>query len=159
MQKEAEFKEIVRILRTDIDGNKPIYYALTKIKGISYMFSNAVVKVLGLDPKRKIGTLSEDEIKKIEDCILNPKKYGIPSWLYNRRRDFETGEDKHVAGPDLDIVVEFDIRRLRKIRCYRGLRHAWHLPVRGQRTKSGYTFPPYRKQRRTLTVGVRRKKK
>ena len=39
---------------------------------------------------------------------------------------------------DLDIQKEFDIKRLKKIKSYRGLRHAQGLPVRGQRTRSHF---------------------
>ncbi len=153
-----EVRNIVRIAGTDIDGNLPIERALWRIKGIGFMFAHAVRVALGIDKNKKIGELSEEELEKLEDCIKNPQRYGIPSWLYNRRKDYETGEDRHLVTSDLDLTVEKDLDRLKKIKSYRGIRHSMHLPVRGQRTKSGYTYPPYRKHKRGRTIGVGKKK-
>ncbi len=131
-----EFHAIVRIFSTNIDGNKKAGIGLTKIRGIDVMFSNAVLNVAGIPFDRKIGELSEEEIKKIEEIVKSPSKYNIPSFLYNRRKDPETGEDTHVVGSELRFQNDFDIRRMKRIRSYVGLRHSWHLKVRGQRTKS-----------------------
>ncbi len=154
----TEFKHIVRIAGTDLDGSKPVYIALKGIKGVSFMFSNAVAKALNIDRRKKLGELSEKEIQKIEEALFNPIKYGIPPFLLNRRKDYATGEDKHLVSSDLELTQDMDIKRLQKIKSYRGIRHALHLPVRGQRTKSGYTRPPFRKQRRQMVVGVKRRK-
>jgi small subunit ribosomal protein S13 len=62
----------------------------------------------------------------------------IPSFLKNRQKDFTTGKDEHLFGPDLTLKGEFDIKRLRKIKSYKGIRHTNKLPVRGQRTKSHF---------------------
>ncbi len=150
-QTQQEIKGIVRIAGTDIDGNRPVYIGLRKVKGISFMFSNAICKVLGLDPKAKIGSLSEETIKKIEDVINNPQKYGIPSWLLNRRKDWKTGKDLHLVSSDLEFAQKQDIKRLIDIKAYRGIRHMYGLKVRGQRTRST--------GRKGRTVGVVRKKK
>jgi len=150
-KKEGEIKGIVRIAGKDIKGERSIYLGLTDIKGISFMFSNAICQVLGLDPRAKIGTLDEETIKKIEDVIANPKKYGIPTWLLNRRKDIVTGEDKHLVMSDLDFAKKSDIQRLIDIQAYRGIRHMLGLKVRGQRTRST--------GRKGRTVGVIRKKK
>jgi len=150
--KKEEFRQIVRIMDVDVDGNKSIYLALKKVKGISFSFANAICNLMGIDRKRKVGTFSEEEIEEIEKLIKNPK--GIPKWLYNRRKDYDTGEDKHLVSSDVDLQKEFDIKRLKKIKCYRGMRHALGLPVRGQRTKSHF------RKGRTLGVmkkGVKRK--
>jgi len=97
------------------------------------------------------GYLTDEEVKKIEEVLNDPAKFGIPSWMFNRRKDYYTGEDKHIIESDLTIARQEDINRLKKIRCYRGIRHELGLPCRGQRTKS--TF------RRGSTVGVSRRKK
>ncbi|RLG17601.1 30S ribosomal protein S13 [Nanoarchaeota archaeon] len=154
----TEFRHIVRIAGTDLDGSKPVYIALKGIKGVSFMFSNAVAKALNIDRRKRLGELSEKEIQKIEEALSNPIKYGIPPFLLNRRKDYATGEDKHLVSSDLELTQDMDIKRLQKIKSYRGIRHALHLPVRGQRTKSGYTRPPFRKQRRQMVVGVKRRK-
>ncbi len=157
MEKEEE-KVIVRICGVDLDGNLPIERGLWRIKGVGFSFAHAVRRALGYPPEKKLKELSEDEIKKVEDCIRNPQKYGIPSWLFNRRKDYETGVDMHLTGGDLDVVTERDIERLKKIECWRGIRHELHYPVRGKKTKPGYTFPPYRKHKRGMVVGVGKKK-
>ena len=143
-------KQIVRLINVDIPGNTQIYYALTKIKGISYSFSNAICNVMDIEKTRKIGELSSEEIKKIQDIIKNPKQYNIPSFLYNRRKDLITGEDKHLIAADLKLQTELDIKRLKRIKSYRGIRHALGLPVRGQRTKAHF--------RKGRAVGVIKKK-
>jgi len=151
MAQKQEFRGIVRIAETDIKGDRPIYLGLTDIKGISFMFSNAICEILGLDPKMKTGMLSEEQIKKIEDVIKNPLKYGVPEWLCNRRKDIVTGETKHVVASELEFVKREDIKRLINMRAYRGVRHMYGLKVRGQRTRST--------GRKGRTVGVVRKKK
>jgi len=130
-----ESEKIVRIMQTDMAGEKQLYVGLTKIKGVSWSFSNAVCNKLGIDRKRKITSLTEEEIKKIENFIKNPE---LPAFLLNRRKDFDTGENLHLNTTDLELRREFDVKRLKKIRSYRGLRHALGQPVRGQRTRSHF---------------------
>ena len=149
-QKEQEFELLVRILGYDIPGNKNIYSGLTKIKGISWSISNAVCNKLKLPKSKKISDFSKPEIAQIESFI---KELPLPAFLKNRRFDPETGETKHYFGVDLDMKKEFDIKRLRKIRSYRGIRHALGLPVRGQKTRSHF-----RKKSNKQSVGVSRKK-
>lgn len=133
---EEKYKErMIRILSEDIEGGMTVYAGLTKIKGISWSLANAVCKVLKIDKNRKAGSLTDAEVKKISEFIKNPQ---IPSFILNRRFDFETGKDKHLTGTYLELQKEFDIKRLKKIKSYRGIRHAAGLPVRGQRTKSHF---------------------
>jgi len=134
-QNKAYDERIVRIISKDIEGKMKIYPGLTKIKGISWTMANAICKKLGIDKDRKIGSLIEEEVKKISEFVKNPD---LPNYLKNRNADFETGEDKHLTGSDLDLEKEFDVKRLKKIRTYRGLRHSIGLPMRGQRTKSNF---------------------
>ena len=134
----AKVKDIVRIIDKDIDASLPVYYGLTKVKGVSWMFSNAVLAALNIPKTKKLSELTEEEIEKIEDALKNPSKYNIPSWLYNQKKERYTGEDKHYVGPDLDLKTELNIRRLKKIRAYRGIRHEMSLPVRGQSTKTHF---------------------
>lgn len=133
---EEKYKErMIRILSEDIEGGMTVYAGLTKIKGISWSLANAVCKVLKIDKNRKAGSLTDVEVKKISDFIKNPR---IPSFIFNRRFDFDTGKDRHLTGTDLELQKEFDIKRLKKIKSYRGIRHSANLPVRGQRTKSNF---------------------
>jgi len=148
-KKAVGTEKMIRVFQTDIDGGKNIMVSLTKIKGVSWSFANALCYKLKLDKQRKIGSLSEQEIKKIEDFIKNPE---LPSFLLNRRKDLDTGKDIHLNTTDLELRKDFDIKRLKKIRSYRGLRHALGQPVRGQRTKSHF-------RKRGKVVGVLHKGK
>ncbi|MEK6875385.1 MAG: 30S ribosomal protein S13 [Nanoarchaeota archaeon] len=150
MQETKQEERIVRILSKDIEGRMRIYPGLTKIKGISWSMANAICISLKLDKNRKIGSLTEQEIHKINDFVKNPK---LPIFLVNRKFDPETGKDRHLIGSDLDLRHEFDIKKLKKIKSYRGLRHTLGQPVRGQRTKAHF-----RKNRRK-SAGINKKKK
>lgn len=141
-------KELVRIANCDIEGKKVVYHALRKIKGVSYAFSNAVCEVAKVQKNQQIGTLSDEQVKQIEDTIKNPES--VPEFMRNRRKDSSTGKSVHITGTDLKLRTEFDIRHLKKIKSYRGMRHAYGLPVRGQRTKGNF--------RRGAAVGVQKKK-
>lgn len=148
-RKEHRMKEIVRVAETDLDGTQPVNRAIRNVKGVSFMFSNIISKISGLGNK-KLADLSESEQNKIEDIINNPQKYDIPVWMYNRRSDPTDGKNKHLSVSDLEFTTKMDINRLKKIRCYRGVRHAAGLPVRGQKTKSSF--------RKGKIVGVVKKK-
>ena len=132
------FKHIIRIANTDLKGEKPLFMALQKIKGVSFMFANALCVAAGLDPLRKAGSLSDEEEAQLNKVIAEPDAHGIPNWLLNRRKDLETGLDLHLIGGDIKFYKENDINLLRKIKSYRSLKHAARLPVRGQRTKSNF---------------------
>ena len=142
-------KSIIRILGADISGEASIYPGLTRIKGVSWSFSNALCTFLGIDKKRKISSLNASEIEKISSFMKKP--VGLKDFLLNRRRDIETGEDKHLITSDLELQRDFDIRRMKQTRSYKGWRHALGQPVRGQRTRSHF--------RKGRSIGVQRAKK
>jgi len=150
LSSKKEDERIVRILSKDIEGGMKIYAGLTKVKGVSWSMANAICKVLKIDKNRKIGSLNDDEVKKITAFMKNSE---VPEYIKNRRNDFETGENKHLIGSDLELKKEFDIKRLKKIKCYRGLRHSVGLPLRGQRTRSNF------RKNRSKGVGIKKKKK
>jgi small subunit ribosomal protein S13 len=145
-----QVKGIVRISGVDVKGETQLFTSLNRIKGVSGALANAVCRVHNFDRNRKIGTLTDEEIKKIEETIKNPSKFGIPSWMFDRRKDLESGEDRHMVGSDLKFMQEQDIKRMIRIKSYKGVRHMFGLPVRGQRTRSSF--------RKGRTVGVVRKK-
>ena len=152
-KKEKERQTIaslVRISSTDIRGEKNLYAGLSRIKGVSFAISNAICHKLGLNKTKKVSDLSKEEIKKIEETLKN---LDVPEYLKNRRKDIETGEDLHLSTSDLDLQKEFDIKRLKKVKSYKGLRHSRGLPVRGQRTRSHF-----RKKGKNKAVGVKTKK-
>ena len=108
---------------------------LTKIRGVGYMFANTIINVLKINPDQRIGYLSPEQIKSIESIIKNPSASNFPSWFLNRRKDVETGEDKHLITSDIAFTVRNDIEREKTSGSWRGIRHMFGLKVRGQRTR------------------------
>ena len=144
---KQDVKRIVRLMSTDIDGNLSVERALRKIKGVSFMFSRAVCTSTGIDKKRKVGTLADNERKNLENFITSPS---LPAWMMNRRKDPETGKDTHLTMAELSLRKREDINIMKKMHSYKGVRHELGQPVRGQRTRS--TF------RTKKSVGVSKKK-
>jgi len=143
--KGKDFRYIVRIANTDLDGNRSVVYALTGIKGVGVRIAEIIADQVGVPRTEKIGNLSEQQVERIEE-ILNTLGQVAPPWLLNRQKEFYTGEDIHVFGADLDVSRRGDINRMKMIRCYKGIRHEQGQKVRGQRTRSN--------GRTGLTVGV-----
>ena len=151
--KDKYEEKVIRILSEDIEGKINIYSGLTRIKGISWSTSNAICKTLGIDKSKKIGSLTNDEIKKLTEFIKGLDEKNIPFFLINKQNEFETGKNKHLTGTDLELKTEFDIKRLKKIKSYRGIRHSAGLPTRGQRTRSNF------RKNRKKGVGIKKKSK
>ena len=149
-QQQRRNIQIVRVAETDLDGAKTVAASIKEIKGVSHMFANAVAHAYPLADK-KVLDLSEEEIKQLEDVVFNPQKYGIPRWMYNRRLDPDTGQDKHLAVSQLQLAHTTDINKMKKMKSYKGVRHSLGLPVRGQRTRSSF-------REKGKTIGVRRAK-
>lgn len=145
---EKEFNYLVRVFNTDLDGNKALLYALCKIKGVGLMYANATCKIAGVDPMQKTGYLSDGDVQKLDAVLKDTSKY--PTWLFNRQKDIETGKDIHLFTSDLQFTQEADVKNMQMTKSYRGLRHQWRLPLRGQRTKSNF--------RKTKTANSRKKK-
>jgi len=131
-----EYRHILRIIDADVEGTLKTSYALTKIKGLSLSLANAILKKAGLNPDKRAGFLTEAEIEKMEEIIKDPARYGLPSWLLNRRKDPDTGKDMHVISADLVLKTKMDIEQMKDMKSWRGYRHAYGLKVRGQRTKT-----------------------
>lgn len=145
-----EFRHIIRIADTDLDGTKKVAYALTGIRGIGLRLAHIIVEKAGLDPETHLGLLPDAKVDKIEEVMENPMKYGVPGWLLNRSKDQETGKDRHLIGPDIDLQVKSDVEMMQRVRSWRGFRHAHGLKVRGQRTKTTG------RKKKTLVVKRRR---
>lgn len=132
----SEFRHILRIIDTDVDGTLKIPYALRKIKGIGINLAYAILKKAGVNPDTRAGYLTEAEVEKIEEVIRNPAKFGLSEWLLNRRKDIESGESLHLISADLVLRTKMDIDKMKEIKSWRGYRHSYGLKVRGQRTKT-----------------------
>jgi small subunit ribosomal protein S13 len=144
-----DFKFIVRMVNTDIDGEKRVLDGITSIKGINYRLSLILTDQLNVPHNKLMGDLTDDEVAKLTELIEEIPS-NLPVWLLNRQRDLETGEDTHAISTDLEMTQREDINLLRKIRSYRGIRHETGQKVRGQRSRSN--------GRSGATVGVSRKK-
>ncbi len=149
-----EFKHLLRVASTDLDGNKKIVIAMKKIKGVDVMLANAICHQTGVDKNAKAGNLSDADAEKLTKALTGVTDGKIPAWLLNRRKDPETGLDKHILGPDVLFTLDGDIKKLKKIKSNKGFRHQWGLPVRGQRTKSNF-----RRNKGKGSLGVKKKSK
>ncbi len=150
-EQKQELKYFVRISNTDLDGNKPIQNALIKIKGISAMFSHAILSVAKIEMKKKAGYLSDEQANKLDEIIKEPSKFGIPPWMFNRKKDPEDNTDKHLVGSTLTFTQDNDVKMMKKIKSYKGVRHSLGLPVRGQRTRSNF------RKNKGKVMGVKKK--
>ena len=151
----ADFKHIVRVVNTDLDGKRQIKDSLRKIKGVGFVLANAVCKFSNIDERKITGNLSDTEVKRIENILQKPLDNKIPIWMLNRRKDMDSGEDLHLFGATLKWQLENDIKMMRKVKSYKGMRHAVGLTVRGQKTKSNFR----KKKGKGKSLGVQRKKK
>ena len=124
---------MARLLGVDIPNRKKIEYSLRYVYGIGPTRSKSVLEEAEIDPNLRTQDLSEQDLSKIMNVIL---------------------ERKYLVEGDLRREVTSNLKRLQSIRSYRGLRHQRGLPVRGQRT---ITNARTRKGGRK-TVGVVRNK-
>lgn len=148
-QENPDFKYIVRIANTDLDGKYQVIPALAVVKGLGLRTAAIVANRAGVNAYQKIGNLSDGDVELLQTEVEKLVD-DLPSWMLNRRKDVDTGEDLHLIGSDLDQKLRDDLNRLKKIRTTRGVRHETGQKVRGQRSKSN--------GRTGLTLGVQRKK-
>lgn len=127
---------MVRIAGVSIPEKKNIEYALSYIHGIGLFRSREILEQVQVSRDKKVSELKSEEISRIRDLI--EKRFQIEGEL---RRSVAT-----------------NIKRLRDINTYRGMRHARSLPVRGQRTKSN-SRTRHGNVRRTMGSGRRKLEK
>ena len=151
MEQEPQFKYIVRIANTDVDGNRKVADAIRKIRGIGFSMARAICGTARIDANKKAGNLLPEEVVKMDAAISGVAR-NLPKWMLNRRKDLEDVTDKHVIGTALTIAQEGDIRLMKQIRSYKGVRHSMGAPVRGQRTRSNF------RRNKGKVVGVVKKK-
>ncbi|NLD57746.1 MAG: 30S ribosomal protein S13 [Methanomicrobiales archaeon] len=149
MAQEEDIKYFVRVGTTDLDGTKSVRVALTGIKGVGRHTSSVITRMANVDEYAQLGRMDDASVDRLRAAV---EQYvsKIPPWMANRPKDVYTGETRHLLGADLTMIRDEDINLMRKIRCYRGIRHETGQKVRGQRTKST--------GRTGSTVGVKRKK-
>ena len=104
---------MARIAGVDIPREKRVEISLTYIYGIGRTLSNKILKKVNINPDTRVKDLTDEQVNDIRKEITN-----------------------YTVEGDLRREIALDIKRLREIGCYRGLRHRRGLPVRGQRTKT-----------------------
>ena len=104
---------MARIAGINIPTDKHIVIGLQSIFGIGQTRSKLICETLKLDPSTKVSELTEDQLESIRAVVSNYEVEG-----------------------DLRREVSMNIKRLRDLGCYRGIRHRKSLPLRGQRTKT-----------------------
>ncbi|MBF0297998.1 MAG: 30S ribosomal protein S13 [Oligoflexia bacterium] len=102
---------MARLLGVDLPRNKAIVVALQSLYGVGWNVSTNVLKDSEVDLNKKTNDLTEEEIQKMRKCLEN-----------------------YTVEGDLRKEIALNIKRLKDIGCYRGVRHRRGLPVRGQRT-------------------------
>src|SRR5919109_4729292 len=132
----SEYKHILRIAGKDIEGGKKLIVALSEIKGVGYNFAQVLIQSLNINPNMRVGFLTENEIRDIEQAISNPARAGVPQWYLNRRKNMDDGSNHHLITSDLDFAASNDIEREKLVMSWRGYRHMFGLRVRGQCTRT-----------------------
>lgn len=105
---------MARISGVTIPNEKQVQIALTYIYGIGPKFAGEIIAKAKVEPTVRVKDLTDDEVSRISEIIAN---------------------DYTVEG-ELQRIVTGNIKRLKDINAYRGLRHKANLPSRGQRTKT-----------------------
>ena len=103
----------MRIVGVDLKKKKRVEIGLTYIYGIGRKTSNDILKKAGINPDTRVKDLTEADASLIRAEI-----------------------DNYLVEGDLRREIAMNIKRLREINCYRGIRHRRGLPVRGQNTKN-----------------------
>ncbi|MBN1678618.1 MAG: 30S ribosomal protein S13, partial [Candidatus Thermoplasmatota archaeon] len=121
-KKSEDFRYIVRMVSTDLDGNKDIVIALAGIKGVGLRSAEVIARMAGVPRRVKIGDLPESKTDEIEKLITEYSEK-VPHWMVNRQNDWSTGADMHLMAVDVDLNRRDDVNLMKMIRCYRGIRH------------------------------------
>lgn len=148
-KKSDDFRYIVRLVNTDLDGNKDLVIALSGIKGVGLRTAEIIVRMAGMPRDVKIGDLPEEKTGELEKLVQEYSEKA-PHWAVNRQHDWSSGADLHLVGMEIDLNKRDDVNLMRMIRCYKGVRHETGQKVRGQRTRAN--------GRSGLTLGVMKRK-
>ncbi|MGI0132163.1 MAG: 30S ribosomal protein S13, partial [Thermoplasmata archaeon] len=129
------FRYIVRVAGSDLDGRRPVALALTGVRGVGLRIAEVACRFSSVDAREMIGNLPEATVEGLETTLGHITER-LPPWMVNHPSDRTTGEIRHFIGPDLETARRDDLNQMRMIRSYRGVRHERGQKVRGQRTRS-----------------------
>ena len=105
---------MARLAGVDLPREKRVEIGLTYIFGIGLTSSKKILEKTGINPDTRVKDLTDDDVAKLREII----------------------ENEYTVEGDLRRNIAYDIKRMKDIGCYRGIRHRRGLPVRGQRTKT-----------------------
>ena len=105
---------MARLAGVDLPREKRVEIGLTYIFGIGLTSSKKNLEKTGINPDTRVKDLTDDDVAKLREVI----------------------ENEYTVEGDLRREIAYDIKRMKDIGCYRGIRHRKGLPVRGQRTKT-----------------------
>ena len=105
---------MARIAGVDLPKEKRVEIGLTYIYGIGVSSSRKILEKAGVNPDIRVKDLTDDQVNDIRKAI----------------------DESYVVEGDLRREVAMNIKRLKEIGCYRGIRHRKGLPCRGQKTKT-----------------------
>lgn len=105
---------MARISGVTIPNEKQILFAIRYVYGIGKKTGADIIEKAGVEPTVRVKDLTDQEISRIQDVI----------------------NERHIVEGELQRIVTTNIKRLKDIKAYRGLRHSQNLPSRGQRTKT-----------------------
>jgi small subunit ribosomal protein S13 len=123
---------MARISGVTIPSEKQLHVALTYVYGIGPKFSADILATANVAGTIRVKDLTDAEISRIQEAV----------------------NEKYIVEGELQRIVNGNIKRLKDIGSYRGLRHKANLPSRGQRTKTNART----RRGRKLTVGGTAKK-
>lgn len=105
---------MARIAGVNLPPNKRVEIGLTHIFGIGKSLSNKILSLVKINPDKRVKDLTDKEVDLLKSII----------------------EENYKVEGELRREISSNIKRLKEIGCYRGIRHIKHLPVRGQRTRT-----------------------
>lgn len=105
---------MVRVAGTEIPDNKKLEFSLPYIYGIGHTRAKTIIKSMNLEESKKAKDLTNPEINKLKEFI----------------------ENNYIVEGELRRQISSNIKRLKDVQAYRGIRHLKGLPVKGQRTKT-----------------------
>lgn len=129
------FRYIVRLANTDLDGTRPTALALTGVRGVGLRIAEVACRLTQVNAGEMIGNLPEPTVEGLESA-LGSLATKLPPWMVNHRNEPILGESPYYFGPDLETRRRDDVNVMKMIRSYRGVRHERGQKVRGQRTRS-----------------------
>lgn len=118
---------MIRISGIDLPEHKKVAYALQSIYGVGPALAEQVLQECNVDPHKRTRDLTNDEINRIQRALERIPTEG-----------------------DLRRIVNDNVDRLKRVKAYRGMRHAMGLPVRGQRTRTNSRNARGGQKRRTV---------